>query len=69
MLVEFATTLDADRLRRGDLDVVDVFAIPDRLENRVCESQYEQILDRFFAEIVVDAVDLLLAKYGVNNRV
>jgi hypothetical protein len=32
-------SLDSERFRRRDLDMIDVAAIPDRLEDRVCESQ------------------------------
>ena len=37
--VEAAATLDAERFRGGDLHVVDVVAIPERLENAVAEAQ------------------------------
>ena len=53
---------DVDFFGHGDLHVVDVVAVPDRLEDRVGEPQHEQVLHRFFAEVVVDAVDLPLAE-------
>ena len=61
LVVVAAALADVDFLGHGDLHVVDVVAVPHRLENRVGEPQHEQVLHRLFAEIVVDAVDLLLA--------
>ena len=50
---------DADVLGHGDLHVVDVRAIPDRLEQGVREPQRQDVLDRLLAEVVVDAEDRL----------
>ena len=60
LLVELAAALDADGLRRGDLDVVDVLAIPQRLEQAVGKAQRHDVLDRFLAEEMVHPVDLML---------
>ena len=49
------------RLGDGDLHVIDIFVIPDRLEDRIGEAHHHQVLDGFFAEIMVDAVNLLFA--------
>ena len=57
LLVEAAAHLDRERLRDVDLDVVDVVAVPDRLEHAVGEAQRQQVLDRLAAEVVVDAED------------
>ena len=61
-LAEFAAPLDADRLGRRDLDVVDMRAIPDRLENAIGKTQRHHVLHRFLAEEMVDPIDLALAK-------
>ena len=61
-IVVVGAAADVDLLGHGDLHVVDVVAVPDRLEDRVGEPQHEDVLDRFLAEIVVDAVDLLLVE-------
>src|SRR5262249_61621797 len=61
--VEAAAGLDADGLGGGDLNVVDVTAIPQRLEDAVGEAQYQNVLDGFFAEEMIDAVDLVLGQY------
>src|SRR5439155_20358228 len=60
LLVERPAALDADRLGDGDLHVVDVPAVPDRLEDPVAEAEDEEVPDGLLAEVVVDAVDLLL---------
>ncbi len=53
---------DADVLGGRDLHVVDVGAVPERLEQRVREAQHQQVLDGLLAQVVVDAEDLLLAE-------
>ena len=68
-LVEAAAHLDRERLRHVDLDVVDVVAVPDRLEHAVGEAQGQQVLDRLAADVVVDPEDLLLVEDGVDERV
>ena len=51
---------------RGDLHVIDVVAVPDRLENGVGEPQHEDVLHRLLAEVMVDAVDLVLGEHPVD---
>ncbi len=48
---------DADVLGHGDLHVVDVVGVPDRLEHVVGEAHRQDVLDRLLAEVVVDAED------------
>ena len=62
LLVERAAVLDADRLGHGDLHVVDVAAVPERLEDAVAEPEDQQVPDGLLAQVVVDAVDLRLAE-------
>ena len=68
-VVIIAAALDPDRLGDGDLDVVDMRAVPQRLEHRVREPQREQVLDRLLAEIMVDPERALLGKGGSNGIV
>src|SRR5580704_8266755 len=42
--------------------MIDVARIPDRLEDAVAEAEGEQILDGLLAEVMIDAIDLLLFK-------
>ncbi len=53
---------DALLLRRGDQDRLDQVAVPDRLEQRIRETQREHVLDRVLREVVVDAIDLFLVE-------
>ncbi len=57
-VVVAAALFDADGFGDGDLDVVDVAAVPDGLEDSVGEAKRQDVLDGFFAEVVIDAVDL-----------
>jgi len=64
-----AARADAEFFGDGDLDVVDVAAVPQGLEDRVGETQDEQILDGLLAEVVVDAEDLRLAEVARGDGV
>ena len=68
-LVEAAAVPDAERLGHGDLHVVDVAPVPDRLEDGVGEAQGEDVLDGLLPEVVVDAVHLRLVEHGVHGGV
>ena len=57
-VVELAAPLDADRLGDGDLHMVDVVAVPQRLEDAVGEAQHHDVLHRLLAEIMIDPIDL-----------
>ena len=52
---------DPELLLDRDLHVIDMIAVPDRLEHAVREPQHQDVLDRFLPEIVVDPIDLLFA--------
>ncbi len=68
-VVERAAVLDADRLGDGDLHVIDVVAVPDRLEDAVGEAEDQDVLDGLLAQVVVDAVDLLLGQHLMQQAV
>ena len=59
-VVEAAAMADVELFIDRDLHMVDVVAIPDRLEHAIGEPQHQNVLDRFLAEVVIDPVDLLL---------
>ena len=61
-LVVLAAIFDADRLRRRDLHVVDPLPVPDRLEDRVGKAQNQHVLHRLLAEIMIDAIRLMLGE-------
>ena len=53
---------DVERFRRGNLNMIDVARIPERLENRVGEAQHQNVLRRFFSEEMIDPIGLFFAK-------
>ena len=68
-LVILAALLDADVLRRRDLHVMNPLPIPDRLEDRVREAQHEHVLNGLLAEIVIDAIRLMLGEESEHEIV
>ena len=62
LFVKLSAPFDTDVFSDRELHVADVLAGPKRLENRVAEAENEQILNRLFSEVVVDAVDLLFVE-------
>ena len=67
LLVVTGAFFDADRFGDRDLHVVDVLPVPDRLEDPVREPHDEDVLNGLFAEVVIDAEDLVLAEDGVED--
>src|SRR5688572_31616511 len=59
-IVITAAQFDAKGLCDSDLNVIDEVAVPDRFEDAVTKSEHQDILNRFFPQIVVDAIDLTL---------
>jgi hypothetical protein len=56
-----AALFDADGFSHRNLHVIDVPAIPDGLKDPVCKTERQNILHRFFSQIMIDAVDLVFA--------
>ncbi len=68
-LVIGCAPLDAHRFGSRDLHVVDVPAVPDRLEHPVCEPEHQQVLHGLLPEIVVDPEYLVLLEMAVQQLV
>ena len=64
--IECAAMLDADGFRHGDLHVIDIVVVPQRFEESVGEAKRQDVLHGFFAEIVIDSVDLILVQTCAN---
>jgi len=59
-LVEVTTSaLGTEWLLEGDLDVVNVVAVPGGAEELVAEAEDEDVLDHLLTQVVVDTEDLL----------
>ncbi len=56
--VESAAVFDANGLGGGNLHVIDVSAIPKRLDHAVGEAENHQVLDGFLAEVMVNTENL-----------
>jgi hypothetical protein len=56
VIVAAATAFHAQVLGAGDLHMVDVAVVPERLENGVGEAQDHDVLGGFLAQVVIDAV-------------
>ena len=56
-VVVIGAAFEPDRLRDRDLHMVDPLRRPQRFEHRIGEAQRDQVLDRFLAQIMVDAID------------
>ena len=59
----------ADRFCYGNPNVVNVSAIEYRFENRVAESEGQNILNGFFPQIVVDPKDLIFVQDTLDFRI
>ena len=68
-VVVAAAVFHADGFGGGDFNVVNVVAVPERLEEAVGEAQHEEVLHGFFAEVVVDAVYLVFVEVVVDGAV
>ena len=69
LVIERAPAADVERLGHRDLDAGDVVAPPDGLQERVCESEVEQILDSLLAQEVIDPEDRRLGKHAMDGGV
>ncbi len=58
-----APCFDTELFSDGYLNMIYIVSIPDRLEDAVAEPKDQNVLDRFLAEIMVDAVDLAFFEY------
>src|SRR3984885_3287560 len=68
-VVVAAATTQTDVFGHGDLDVVDVVRVPDRVEQLIGEAQRQDILHRLLAQVVVDAKDRIFRKDAVDHFV
>ncbi|MPN10880.1 hypothetical protein SDC9_158177 [bioreactor metagenome] len=54
--------LHAHSFGEGDLNIVDVFVVPQRFENHIRESDSRDVLHHFFAQIMIDTENLVFVK-------
>src|SRR5881398_2157798 len=63
IVVRSPPALHSDRFGDRDSNVVDVGPIEDRFEDRIAEAEGQNVLNAFFSQIVIDAIDLIFMKY------
>ena len=68
-LVKAGATLNPQCFGGRDLDVIDVMRVPERRENRVRESQNQNVLRGFLAEKMIDSVSLLFGEGTADDAV
>src|SRR5271155_887254 len=68
-LIVTAAPFDAECLGDGDLHVIDMRVVPQRLQQDVREAQRHEVLHRFLAEIVINAEDVSLEEDGTDHIV
>lgn len=68
-VVVVGTSGNARLFRHGNLHVIDVIAVPERLDERVGEAEHQEILDRFLAQIMINPVNLFLVEGVVQQPV
>ena len=69
LVVILATGLHTHGFGGRDLDVVDMRGVPERREHPVGHAEGQQILHRFLAQIMIDAIDLVFAPVGQQGAV
>src|SRR6185437_15969714 len=65
-LVIRAAPLDANRFGGRDLNVIDIAAVPERLEHAVSEPEGQNVLNRLLAQVMIDPIDLRFIEDLVN---
>ena len=67
LVVVTAAALDIDCFANVELDIVNIFVVPQRFEHAVGKAEGEQILHGFLTEVMVDAVDLAFIPVPENG--
>ena len=68
-LVVPSARFNADVLCRSDLNVMNPLPIPQRLEDRIRETEDEDVLYSFLAEVMIDTKDLMLGEEAQDKMI
>ena len=68
-LIEGATPFHAEGLGQRDLHARHLVAVPDRLQERIGKAEIEDVHDRFLAEKVINAEDIVFGKQLARHAV
>src|SRR3954447_3365819 len=69
LIVKSSSPLDAEVLCHGDLNALDIVAIPERLNKRVREAKDQQVIHRPLAQVMVDSKDISFVEVVKQNLV
>ena len=69
LIVKLATPLDAEIFRHSDLHAFNELPIPQRLKKRICKAEEEQVLNRVFTQVMVDAKHVFFIETTVYHGV
>ena len=61
--------MNPEILCHGDLDALDLSAVPERLKERILEAEKDHVMNRPLAEVMVDAEDVLLVESPEQNPI
>src|ERR1700757_4630893 len=64
LIIERTAALHAEILRHGDLNTSNKLAIPERLQESVCEAKEDHAVNGSLAKVVVDAEDVIFVEPG-----
>src|SRR5262245_7199858 len=67
--IESRTLLNAQRFRNGNLHMIDIIAIPQRLEDSISESEDEKVLYRIFSQVMIDAIHLRFVENAEHDLI
>ena len=63
-----ATMFHSEGFGYGNLDVIDILPVPYGFKNSIGEAKHQNVLHGFFAQIMINAVDLVFME-DVSQRV
>ena len=69
LIVKSAASLDSEFFSHGDLNILDMRAIPDRLQERIRETAVKHVVNRLLAKVMIDTENCLLLESSQQNRI
>src|SRR5260370_41446059 len=69
LIIKGSSALDSEIFGNGDLNTLDVRAIPERLQERIRETAVKHVVDRPFAKVMIDAENCVLLESPKQNRI
>src|SRR5258708_5057226 len=64
LVIVFRACPNTETLRDNDLHMVNIFLVPERLEDTIGKTKCEDVLYCLFTHVMIDTIDLILTKYA-----